>query len=75
MLAHNGVFREESDLCQCSTITGGGREGEGGVKVIRPPGVIIMSITVYQLSALINIITQQTTVLPIVTTLDTRLAK
>ena len=57
------------DLCQCATITGGGREGWGASpEVIRPPGVIIMSITVYQLSALINIITQETTVLPLVTT-------
>ena len=73
---HNGVLIQQRPvpLC-CATITGGEERGGGRHWVMRPPGVIIMSITVYQLSALINIITQQTTVLPIVTTLDTRLAK
>ena len=43
------------DLCHNN------RWGEGGVmKVIKPPVVIMMSITVYQLSALIDITTYVT---------------
>ena len=57
-----GCLQEMLGLLYSLDLCHNNRWGEGGVmKVIKPPGVIMMSITVYQLSALINIITQQTT--------------